>query len=411
MTDTTMAPAEPPRALHDEISDRTRWLAFAAILLAQFMNLIDVTIVNVAIPSLQRNLGASESQIEWVVAGYILVFALLLLPMGRLGDIIGRKQLFLVGVAAFTIVSAICGMAGSIEMLIAARFLSGLPHGAFLGVSMLFAAELSPGRSSATAVAKVLTGLTIANVIGVPAAGAIGQVFGWRWGFAIVTVVTILSGAMISRFAPSVPRNMAINPLSELSALANRAVLLTLAVSAVGFGAVFAVYAYLSAAMLDSAAGPVWSIPLALSAFGVGATIGNFLAGRLASWSHFGATLVLLAGMGVSALFYSAVIGDWVLMTLAIFALGLTAGLVIPLQMRLMDVAGTAQTMAAAMNHAAFNAANALGPFLAGLALSAGYCWASTGIVGATLAAGGIAVLAIAWLDAQRGRGALGASA
>lgn len=363
------------------------------------------------LPYYAADLGVSEPFAGHAVSAYAVGVVIGAPVLAVLGAFLNRKLLLVLLVAFYGVANLVSALAGSIEMLIAARFLSGLPHGAFLGVSMLFAAELSPGRSSATAVAKVLTGLTIANVIGVPAAGAIGQVFGWRWGFAIVTVVTILSGAMISRFAPSVPRNMAINPLSELSALANRAVLLTLAVSAVGFGAVFAVYAYLSAAMLDTAAGPVWSIPLALSAFGVGATIGNFLAGRLASWSHFGATLVLLAGMGVSALFYSAVIGDWVLMTLAIFALGLTAGLVIPLQMRLMDVAGTAQTMAAAMNHAAFNAANALGPFLAGLALSAGYGWASTGIVGATLAAGGIAVLAIAWLDAQRGRGALGASA
>ena len=363
------------------------------------------------LPYYAADLGVSEPFAGHAVSAYAVGVVIGAPVLAVLGAFLNRKLLLVLLVAFYGVANLVSALAGSIEMLIAARFLSGLPHGAFLGVSMLFAAELSPGRSSATAVAKVLTGLTIANVIGVPAAGAIGQVFGWRWGFAIVTVVTILSGAMISRFAPSVPRNMAINPLSELSALANRAVLLTLAVSAVGFGAVFAVYAYLSAAMLDTAAGPVWSIPLALSAFGVGATIGNFLAGRLASWSHFGATLVLLAGMGVSALFYSAVIGDWVLMTLAIFALGLTAGLVIPLQMRLMDVAGNAQTMAAAMNHAAFNAANALGPFLAGLALSAGYGWASTGIVGATLAAGGIAVLAIAWLDAQRGRGALGASA
>ncbi|WP_109464057.1 MFS transporter [Albibacillus kandeliae] len=363
------------------------------------------------LPYYAADLGVSEPFAGHAVSAYAVGVVIGAPVLAVLGAFLNRKLLLVLLVAFYGVANLVSALAGSIEMLIAARFLSGLPHGAFLGVSMLFAAELSPGRSSATAVAKVLTGLTIANVIGVPAAGAIGQVFGWRWGFAIVTVVTILSGAMISRFAPSVPRNMAINPLSELSALANRAVLLTLAVSAVGFGAVFAVYAYLSAAMLDSAAGPVWSIPLALSAFGVGATIGNFLAGRLATWSHFGATLVLLAGMGVSALFYSAVIGDWVLMTLAIFALGLTAGLVIPLQMRLMDVAGNAQTMAAAMNHAAFNAANALGPFLAGLALSAGYGWASTGIVGATLAAGGIAVLAIAWLDAQRGRGALGASA
>ena len=126
------------------------------------------------------------------------------------------------------------------------------------------------------------------------------------------------------------------------------------------------------------------------------------MAGRLAAWSNFGAALVLLAGMALTSLLYTAVVGDWMLMTVAILLLGLTAGLVIPLQMRLIEVAGEAQTLAAALNHAAFNAANALGPFLAGMALTAGYGWGVTGQVGAALAVGGIVVLGIAWLDSRR---------
>ena len=175
---------------------------------------------------------------------------------------------------------------------------------------------------------------------------------------------------------------------------------------AVGFGGVFAVYSYLSAAMIDAASAPGWAIPLALSLFGVGATAGNVLAGRLTEWSQMGAALVLLTGMIATSLLYASVIGSWPLMAMSIFALGLTASLVIPLQTRLMDVAGDAQTLAAALNHAAFNFANAVGPFAAGLALAAGHGWASTGIVGAALSAGGIVVLGILWLDTRR-RGAL----
>ena len=94
-----------------------RWIALAVLLLAGFMNLIDVTIVNVALPKLQSGLGASNSQIEWVVAIYILAFALGLLPFGRLGDVVGRKKMFLLGVLGFTLCSALCGVAPSIGTL------------------------------------------------------------------------------------------------------------------------------------------------------------------------------------------------------------------------------------------------------------------------------------------------------
>ncbi len=107
-------------------ADPRRWLALAVLLIASFMNLIDVTIVNVAIPSMQKNLGADASQIEWVIAAYVLAFALGLLPFGRLGDIVGRTRMFLIGVGAFTLASAFCGFAPSIEWLIAARVVQGL---------------------------------------------------------------------------------------------------------------------------------------------------------------------------------------------------------------------------------------------------------------------------------------------
>jgi EmrB/QacA subfamily drug resistance transporter len=107
-------------------ADPRRWLALAVLLIANFMNLMDVTIVNVALPSLRDNLAADASQIEWVIAAYVLAFALGLLPFGRLGDIVGRTHMFLVGVAAFTVASAACGLAPSIEWLIAARVLQGL---------------------------------------------------------------------------------------------------------------------------------------------------------------------------------------------------------------------------------------------------------------------------------------------
>jgi MFS family permease len=111
-----------PQTVED--ADPRRWIALVVLLLANFMNLMDVTIVNVALPSMQLNLRADPSQIEWVVAAYVLAFALGLLPFGRLGDIVGRKKMFLVGVAGFTLGSLLCGISPTIDTLIGARIRS-----------------------------------------------------------------------------------------------------------------------------------------------------------------------------------------------------------------------------------------------------------------------------------------------
>ncbi|MFF3376582.1 MFS transporter [Streptomyces sp. NPDC002680] len=107
------------------VPDRRRWLALAIVMTAAFMDLVDVTIVNIAIPSIQREAGASFSQIQWITAGYALAFAAGLVTGGRLGDIHGRKRLFLVGIGGFTLASALCGFAANPEMLVASRILQG----------------------------------------------------------------------------------------------------------------------------------------------------------------------------------------------------------------------------------------------------------------------------------------------
>ena len=357
------------------------------------------------LPYYAADLGVSEPAAGYAVSGYAIGVVVGAPVLAVLGSMLPRKLLLILLMAFFMIANVGTALAPELDTLVIARVLGGLPHGAFLGIGMLFAAEMMPEGRKAAGVAQVLMGLTVANVIGVPAAGFIGQTIGWRWCFAAVAVLAAASALMIARVAPQPEEGHNTNPLRELSALANRAIWLTLAVGAIGFGAVFAVYSYFSAALISAAETPSRAIPLGLSGFGVGATLGNYYAGMLANWSRLGGALVLLIGMVVTSLVYSAVMGEWVAMSLVVMVLGMTAGLVIPLQMRLMDVGGDGQTLAAALNHAAFNAANALGPWLAGIGLAAGYGWSVTGYVGAGLAAAGIVVLGLAWLDARpRGR-------
>jgi EmrB/QacA subfamily drug resistance transporter len=161
-------------------ADPRRWIALAILLLASFMNLMDVTIVNVAIPSMQANLGADPSQIEWVVAAYVLAFALGLLPFGRLGDIVGRKRMFLIGVAGFTLGSLLCGVAPSIELLIAARALQGLA-GAMMTPQVLSIAQvIFPPRERGLAFALFGLSAGLASVAG-PVIGG-GLIAGDFWG-------------------------------------------------------------------------------------------------------------------------------------------------------------------------------------------------------------------------------------
>ncbi|ETW12230.1 major facilitator transporter [Roseivivax marinus] len=354
------------------------------------------------LPYYADGFGVSEPAAGHAISGYALGVVIGAPVLAVLLARFPRKAVLASLIAVFGIANLLGAIAPSMNLLTTTRVLSGLPHGAYLGIAMLFAADLLPKGQRAKGVARVLLGLTLANVIGVPLASAIGQSIGWRSLFVIVAVLAAASATMILRVAPDPAPAEGASPMRELAALKNRAVWLTLAVGAVGFGGVFAAYSYFSAAMIESASAPAWAIPLGLSAFGVGATFGNEIAGRLASWSRMGGTLVLLSGMVATTLLYAAVMGNWPLMVLSILLLGSTAGLVVPLQMRLMDVAGEAQTLAAALNHAAFNFANALGPFAAGLALSAGMGWSATGLVGATLSALGIVVLAIAWTDGKR---------
>lgn len=212
MTDTSDPrglPADEATSVHDSIDNRTRWAAFLTILIAQFMNLIDVTIVNVALPSLQSGLGATESQIEWVVAGYILVFALGLLPMGRYGDIVGRKRLFVYGVAAFTGASVLCGVAPTIEFLVAALLIQGAAGAVMMPQVMAIAQNLFPPRARGGAFA--LFGLTagLASVSGPILGGALINAdlwgLGWRPIFLINLPIGLLALIAALRLIPDLP--------------------------------------------------------------------------------------------------------------------------------------------------------------------------------------------------------------
>lgn len=354
------------------------------------------------LPWYASDLGITEPQAGHVVSAYALGVVVGAPITSILGARLPRRRYLAALIAAYGVMNLLAAVLPGYGTLVFTRFLAGLPHGGFLGVAMLFAADALPREQRAKGVTQVLLGLTIANIAGVPLAGVLGQSLGWRWGFALPGVLALLAGWLILRLAPRVGAAKDARPMDELKALGNPAVVLTLLVGAIGFGGLFAVYSYLSAAMLATTQPPGWAVPAMLSGFGIGGTLGSIMAARLTIRLGTWRSALLLMGFMLATQGFAAwAVGSWGLMLLSSFLLGLGSGMVVPLQTRLMDVAGRAQSMAAAMNHAAFNAANALGPWLAGMALAAGWGWRSSGLVAMALSVAGMLALGLAWWQSR----------
>ena len=315
-----------------------------------------------------------------------------------------RRIILVALMAVFTIGNLLSALSPSFGWMLVFRFLTGLPHGAYFGVAALVAASVSPPERRAQSVAMVMIGLTVATIVGVPMANVVGQWIGWRWGFVIVAVLAAMTAVAVYVFAPRAPADAGASPLRELGALKRGRVWLTLGIGAIGFGGMFCVYTYLASTMAQVTHASPAALPVVLAVFGAGMTVGTLVCAWAADRAQIPAIGgVLLWSAAALALYPMATGSLWTLMPV-VFLIGCGGGLGAVLQTRLMDVAGDAQTLAAAMNHSAFNFANALGPWLGGLAIAAGYGWASTGYVGAALALGGFAIWIVAALDVRRER-------
>jgi len=354
------------------------------------------------VPYFSAELGIDAPTAGHVISAYALGVVVGAPVIAVLGAKLSRRTLLIGLMAMFSIANLLSALSPSYGWMMAFRFLSGLPHGAYFGVCALVAATLVPPNRRARAVALAMLGLTIATTIGVPLATLLGQTVGWRWGFGAVGVLAAITACLCAGFAPRDRPAAGAGPLRELGALKRSQVLLTLAIGAVGFGGMFAVYTYLASTLLTVTAAPPAVVPLIFAVFGVGLTLGTLAAAAAADRAQ-SATIgtILVASVGILAC-YPFAVGSVSAMVAVVFAIGATGGLATVLQTRLMDVAADAQTLAAALNHSAFNVANALGPWLAGLAIAGGYGFASAGWVGSALAAAGIAIWLVSLWDDRR---------
>ncbi|WP_030540474.1 MFS transporter [Sphingobium sp. DC-2] len=356
------------------------------------------------LPFFSSDLGISAPAAGHAISAYALGVVTGAPVIAVLGARLPRRTLLIGLMATFAVGNGLSALSSTYPLMLLFRFLSGLPHGAYFGVAALVAAGLVPPGRRAQAVAQVMSGLTIATVIGVPAANWMGQALGWRWGFGVVAVLALLTAVLVAAYAPRDKGNSKASPMRELGALRDRQVLLTLLTGAIGFGGLFAVYTYVASTMLTVTHVSERWVPVVLAIFGIGMTIGNLVAAWAADRAQSRtAIIVLLWSAGTLALFPFAAGNIWTL-GIVMFLIGSSGGLGTVLQTRLMDVAGDAQTLAAAAHHSAFNIANALGPWLGGLAIAHGYGLTSTGWIGSLLALGGLAVFLAALSLQQRDR-------
>ena len=355
------------------------------------------------LPFIAEDLGASIPAVGQSISLYALGVVVGAPLITSLTARVERKTLLLALMLVFVLGNGLSAAAPSLEWLFAARFLAGLPHGAYFGVAAVVASSLVPRERRGTAVARVMLGLTIANIVGVPFAAALGGALGWRSAYLLVVLLGALTLVALALWVPRTRNEGMASAAQEVRALARPQVALTLLAGSVGFGGMFAVYTYISPTLTELTGLGIGAVPWVLAVYGVGMTAGSLLAGPLLDRSvertAVGAGIasaVVLAFFGVFAhMAFAAVLG--VLLIGAVGALFSTA-----LQVRLLREAKDAPSLTASMNHAAFNLANAVGAFLGGAVISAGWGYRSPAWVGVGLAVAGLLILGLAVLRRRR---------
>ena len=346
------------------------------------------------LPQISRGVSVSIPTGGHVISSYALGVVVGAPVIAFLGARLPRRALLVALMVAFALGNAASALAPSYDALVVARFAAGLPHGAYFGVASLLAASMATPARRGRAVAAVMLGLSVANVVGVPAATWMGQQLGWRSAFWAVTVLGATTLLLVLAFVPSSPGDHEATGRRELTAFARPQVWLTLLVGAVGFGGMFAVYTYIAPVVTDVGGLAEGAVPVFLLSFGLGMVAGTWLAGELADWSVMRSMVIGAAGMAVALLvFWALAPAGWWALPLPFVLTALGSVLVVNLQLRLMEVAGEAQTLGAALNHASLNMANALGAWLGGVVIAAGHGLRSPALVGAALSVAGLVVL------------------
>nr|WP_294914712.1 MFS transporter [uncultured Neokomagataea sp.] len=276
------------------------------------------------------------------------------------------------------------------------RFITGLPHGSFFGVSALVGASMVERARRGRAVSRVLSGIMFSTVLGSPLSTYAANHLGWRFAYGTIAVLGLVCFGALWFFAPRDRPHGSVDALSELGAFKRPQVLLTLLTSAIGFGGLFGIYTFLTTGLAQVTHLPIWAVATYQIVWGIGMMAGNMFGGALADRSVDRAVILALGLSAVCMVAYWLCLPSPYAMLPLVFLVPATLiGLSPALQTRLMEVAGDAQTLAASLNHSAFNIANAIGAWLGALLVGLGFGLGSVGWGGALLSAGGLVIYLI----------------
>lgn len=349
---------------------------------------------------------AANAAAGWIISAYALGVVVGAPTIAAAAARWPRKQLLLALAAAFTIGTVASALLPTFELVVAARFVAALPHGAYFGIASLVAASLmGPGRRG-RGVALVLSGLTIANVVGVPAITWLGQVAGWRIAYLVVAAIFAATFLAVLAAVPWQPGDPAATIGRELRIFTRAQAWFALGIGAIGFGGLFAMYSYVAPLATDVTGLDAGLVPVVLVVIGIGMTIGNFVGGRLADWSVRRSMYLGFALMAGSLVLLAFTASNPVGLLVGVFLVGGSASALSPtIQTRLMDIARDSQSIAAALNHSALNIGNSLGAILGGAVIAAGLGYVAPVWVGLALTIAGAALaLASFALDRARSR-------
>lgn len=344
----------------------------------------------------------------WVISAYALGVVVGAPTIAAAAARWPRKRLLLALIAAFTLGTVASALLPSFGLVLAARFVAALPHGAYFGIASLVAASLMGPGKRARGVALVLSGLTIANVVGVPAITWLGQVAGWRTAYLAVAGIFALTFVAVLFAVPWQPGDVHATMKRELRAFTRAQVWFALAIGAIGFGGLFSVYSYVAPLATEVTGLAAAAVPIVLIVFGVGMTAGNLAGGRLADWSVRRSMYLFFAILAAALVLLACTARHPVGLFAGVFLVGASSAALSPtIQARLMDVARDSQSIAAALNHSALNIGNSLGALLGGLAIAGGLGYVAPTWIGLLLTFAGI-LLAVASFSLDRVRGRRG---
>jgi len=354
------------------------------------------------LPDIAGALGVSLPAAGMLVTGYALGVAVGAPIMALVTSRWPRKRALLALMAIFVLGNLLCAVAPGYGFLMAARVVTSFAHGSFFGVGAVVAAGLVAKNKRASAIAMMFTGLTLANILGVPFGTLVGQAFGWRATFWVVTGLGVAAAAALALLVPAQVEEASPSLSRELGVLARPQVWLALLTTVLGFGGVFTVFTYITPILEQVTGLSPHAVSAVLLLFGVGLTLGNTLGGRLADRALMPTLVGVLAALALILALFAVTSHAVVPAIITIFVWGIAGfATVPPLQMRMVEKAKDAPNLASSLNIGAFNLGNAGGATLGGVIIEHGLGFGWVAIAGALVAAAGLgAALLGASLDA-----------